>query len=75
MNDKTHSLHSMSAKLAAKLKFDPAVVSQLACPDCHGSLRHEDSRLFCAVCGRAYLIMDGIPVLIVDRAGKPADSL
>ena len=58
----------MPDKTATEIKFDPAVVSQLACPACHSSLRHEDLRLVCTACGRAYPITDGIPVLIIDRA-------
>jgi hypothetical protein len=42
----------------------PSVVDQLACPVCFASLRIESIRLVCAGCGRAYPIIDGIPVLI-----------
>ena len=48
--------------------FDPAVLSQLACPACRGGLRLEETRLVCAGCGRAYPVVDGIPVLIAERA-------
>jgi len=48
--------------------FDPTVLSQLACPACLGDLRREGTRLVCAGCGRAYPIVDGIPVLIAERA-------
>jgi hypothetical protein len=48
--------------------FDPAVLAQLACPACLGNLRLEETRLVCASCGRAYSIVDGIPVLIAERA-------
>ena len=48
--------------------FDPRIVSQLACPACFGDLRREDAHLVCAGCRRAYPIVDGIPVLIVERA-------
>jgi uncharacterized protein YbaR (Trm112 family) len=74
----------MPAKHIPPLQFDVSVISQLACPACHGDLRLEaqnldasspvamshdnPSRLVCAACDRAYPIMDGIPVLIVDRA-------
>lgn len=58
----------MSAKSANAIKFDPSVVSQLACPACYGKLLYENSRLACAACGRAYPIIDGIAVLIVERA-------
>ena len=47
--------------------FDPSVVNQLACPACLGALRLEGARLLCAACGRAYPIVDGIPVLIAGR--------
>ena len=54
--------------------FDPATLAQLACPACYGDLRSENSRLLCTACGRAYPIVDGIPVLIVERA-EPAGDL
>jgi uncharacterized protein YbaR (Trm112 family) len=47
--------------------FDPSVVDQLACPDCLGALRLEESKLVCVQCARAYPIVDGIPVLIATR--------
>jgi uncharacterized protein YbaR (Trm112 family) len=49
-------------------QFDDSVVSQLACPVCAGDLRLEQSHLVCTACHRAYPIIDGIPVLIVERA-------
>ncbi len=74
----------MPAKPILPLQFDASVVSQLACPACHGDLRLEttsldalhldvpgseaSSRLLCIGCGRAYPIVDGIPVLIADCA-------
>jgi len=64
----------MCAKPSNPLEFDASVVGRLACPACYGNLRHQNSprhggsRLICASCGRAYPIIDGIPVLIVDRA-------
>jgi uncharacterized protein YbaR (Trm112 family) len=56
--------------------FDPTILSQLVCPACHGDLRKESSaqaalRLVCATCSRAYPIVDGIPVLIAERASRP----
>jgi uncharacterized protein YbaR (Trm112 family) len=47
--------------------LDPAILDQLACPACLGALRLEETRLLCAVCGRAYPIVDGIPILIPGR--------
>jgi hypothetical protein len=43
----------------------------LACPVCLGSLSAEGLRLVCAACGRAYPVVDGIPVLIAERATAP----
>jgi len=56
--------------------LDPAVLAQLACPACFGDLRLEESsldgaRLLCIACRRAYAIVDGIPVLIIERAEAP----
>jgi uncharacterized protein YbaR (Trm112 family) len=41
------------------------VLAMIACPACHGSLRNGPQRLECGQCGRAYPVVDGIPVLIV----------
>ena len=51
--------------------FDPSVMDQLACPACLGKLRVVQTRLVCTACGRAYPIVDGIPVLIAGRAERP----
>jgi len=58
----------MSPEPAKNFAFDPSILSQLACPVCLGALSHDESRLLCMTCGRAYPIIDGIPVLIADRA-------
>jgi len=52
-------------------QFDEAVVSQLACPACAGDLRLATSHLVCIACQRAYPVIDGIPVLIKERAVQP----
>ncbi len=48
--------------------FDPVILDRLACPVCMGALRLDGSRLTCLGCGRVYPVVDGIPVLIADRA-------
>jgi uncharacterized protein YbaR (Trm112 family) len=58
----------MPAASSNPAAFDPTVLAQLACPACLGDLRLKEARLVCAGCGRAYPIVDGIPVLIVERA-------
>jgi hypothetical protein len=40
----------------------------LACPVCLGTLRLQESTVVCVGCGRIYPVVDGIPVLIADRA-------
>ncbi len=52
----------------------PSVIERLACPACLGALALEDQRLRCLSCGRAYPVVDGIPVLIADRAIDPANE-
>lgn len=44
--------------------------SELACPACLGALRLAEKSIACAVCGRIYPIVDGIPVLIIERSGR-----
>ena len=45
-----------------------SVLDQLACPACLGELRTEVARLTCTDCMRVYPVVDGIPVLIAERA-------
>ena len=59
---------NMAAMPTAQGKFDESVLSQLACPACHGDVCLENARLVCAACHRAYPVVDGIPVLIIERA-------
>ncbi|MFP5210788.1 MAG: Trm112 family protein [Acidobacteriota bacterium] len=58
----------MPAKSSPQRQFDTALLSLLACPACGGELRLDDFRLVCAGCGRGYPIVEGIPVLIAERA-------
>jgi uncharacterized protein YbaR (Trm112 family) len=50
--------------------LDPDLLAQLACPACYGELCLEGSRLRCLDCSRGYPIVDGIPVMIVERAER-----
>jgi len=56
-------------------QFDTSILKQLACPACLGELRLDEARLICASCGRGYPIIDGIPVLIADRAVDPSQTV
>jgi hypothetical protein len=55
---------------SSRVPIDPAILDLLACPACQGELRSEAQRAVCASCGRAYPVVDGIPVLIAGRAGQ-----
>jgi hypothetical protein len=41
---------------------------KVACPACYGALDFKDAAVACTKCGRVYPIVDGIPVLIAERA-------
>jgi len=45
-----------------------AWADQLACPACLSALRFGPDQIVCTGCGRIYPVIDGIPVLIVERA-------
>lgn len=64
----------MLEKQSPPAVFDPALLPQLACPACHSDLRLNASRLICAECRRAYPVIDGVPILIVERAGILVDQ-
>ena len=42
------------------------------CPACQGALRAAAEWLSCGGCGRRYPVIEGIPVLIVERAERGA---
>jgi uncharacterized protein YbaR (Trm112 family) len=60
-----------SANATQPTPFDTRVLEQLACPVCFGGLRAAADAVVCAGCGRAYPLIDGIPVLIAGRAIYP----
>lgn len=64
----------MVDKPAHPSTFDPAILARLACPACYGSLRFESPHLLCTECDRVYLIANGIPVMIIERAELPSGA-
>jgi uncharacterized protein YbaR (Trm112 family) len=56
------------------MPLESGLLEILACPACHSSLTERDAELICtgADCGLAYPVRDGIPVLLVDEARRPA---
>ena len=43
----------------------------LVCPVCFAALRFTETKVVCAGCARTYPVVDGIPVLIPQRASTP----
>jgi uncharacterized protein YbaR (Trm112 family) len=67
----------MPSESAPAFSFDAKVLEQLACPACLGDLGlvgdlPGEERLVCKACERGYPIVDGIPVLIAERAESKA---
>ena len=59
------------------MSLDERILEILACPNCRGEIEHleNESVLACrGECGYRYPIRDGIPVLLVDEAEKPAQE-
>ena len=56
------------AQLPPQPLFDAELLSQLACPAYHAGLRLETAHLVCSACAHLYPIVDGIPILIDERA-------
>jgi uncharacterized protein YbaR (Trm112 family) len=58
------------------MPLDAGLLEILACPACHAplQLQEEDTELVCTGqdCGLAYPVRDGIPVLLIDEARRPA---
>jgi uncharacterized protein YbaR (Trm112 family) len=52
--------------------IDPKLLEIIVCPQCHADLAVIGEELVCQGCGLAYPVRDGIPVLLVDEARKPA---
>ncbi|WP_035848603.1 Trm112 family protein [Kitasatospora azatica] len=60
------------------MTLEPFLLEILVCPRCHAKLNERDEagqpELVCtgADCGLIYEIRDGIPLLLVDEARRPA---
>lgn len=50
--------------------IDPVLAAILVCPADHGELTEDEerSRLVCGTCRRAYPVVDGIPIMLIDEA-------
>ena len=61
------------------MPLEAGLLEILACPACHAPLKEQETKeqeteLICTGqdCGLAYPVRDGIPVLLVDEARRPA---
>ncbi|MFI6350456.1 Trm112 family protein [Streptomyces sp. NPDC050560] len=56
------------------MALEAALLDILACPACHAPLKEQGDELLCTGddCGLAYPVRDGIPVLLIDEARRPA---
>lgn len=53
---------------------DAALLELIVCPSCHAALSVEGSELACTGCDLVYPIVDGIPVLLIDRAHRAGEQ-
>ena len=58
------------------MSVDPELLEILVCPNDRGELDYieAESVLVCRSCGYRYPIRDGIPVMLIDEAEKPASK-
>ncbi|MCG3147590.1 MAG: hypothetical protein PCFJNLEI_01030 [Verrucomicrobiae bacterium] len=54
--------------------IDKELMEILCCPACKGDLKEEGDKLICQnpQCRLRYPVRDGIPVMLIDEAEKPA---
>lgn len=50
--------------------IDEELLAILACPACKTDVKLEKGKIVCSKCGRKYPIKDGIPIMLIDEAGK-----
>ena len=57
------------------MTLDAELLEILVCPNDRGDVDyHEDEQVIvCRTCGYRYPVRDGIPVMLIDEAEKPAD--
>ena len=54
--------------------IDTKLLEILACPACKGDLEYDmrNEKLVCTGCGLRYPVKEGIPIMLIDEAEKPA---
>ncbi|MFN2544826.1 MAG: Trm112 family protein [Actinomycetota bacterium] len=59
------------------MSLDKELLEILACPNCRGDVeyREQEEIIVClGECGYRYPVRDGIPVMLIDEAEKPASG-
>ena len=55
------------------MTIDPELMEILVCPNCRGEVEEQGDAIVCVgECGYRYPIRDGIPVMLIDEAERPA---
>ena len=56
------------------MTIDPELLEILVCPNDRGAVEflEEQQVIVCGTCGYRYPVRDGIPVMLIDEAEKPA---
>jgi uncharacterized protein YbaR (Trm112 family) len=56
------------------MSVDPELLQILVCPNDRGDVDYLDDQqvIVCRTCGYRYPVRDGIPVMLIDEAEKPA---
>jgi uncharacterized protein YbaR (Trm112 family) len=56
--------------------IDPELLEILVCPNDRGDIDYlsEEQVIVCHTCGYRYPVRDGIPVMLIDEAEKPASK-
>ena len=58
------------------MSLDQELLDILVCPNDRGEVTYleDEEILVCGSCGYRYPVRDGIPVMLIDEAEKPADN-
>ncbi len=56
------------------MSLDPELLEILVCPNDRGEIQYHEAEqvIVCTKCGYRYPVRDGIPVMLIDEAEKPA---
>ncbi len=58
------------------MTIDAELLEILVCPNDRGAIDYKEAEqiIECTVCGYRYPVRDGIPVMLIDEAEKPASG-